>query len=129
MKALSRSIIVLLGLSILPSPTSGYKIREGMTQEAVASKLGQPIHRRKPPDGGETWTYTAIKKERHRALTQNYERPGESVYERDLRIDTTGGVASTFEFSTTESYEEQPIHFDPNGRLVSSPPHRFLPRP
>lgn len=123
-----RPIVVLALCSLLGACTSGHRIQQGMTKDAVVAKLGQPIKMSKTARGGEILYYTAVIKNRQGAVSQNYERPGESVFERDLRIDTTGGVASAYEFSTTESYEEQPLHFDANGRLMSSPAHRFLPR-
>ena len=99
-----------------------------MTKDQVSAKLGQPIRVVQKPGGLESWIYTAVETRRSAGVTQNYDLPGESVYERDLRLDTSGGVASTVDVATIESYEEQPIHFDASGRVLTTPTHSFLAR-
>jgi len=120
-------LLLLLVLVFLPSCAGSYRMREGMTKEEVSAKLGQPIRIDQERGGRETWYYTTVVKSRTRGVTSNYERPGESLYERDLRIDAQGPLGGV-EFTTIEEYEEKALRFDARGRLTSSPPWSFLSR-
>ena len=121
-------MLLLLALLLPSCSTPSHRLHQGMTKDQVSAKLGQPIRVVQKPGGLESWIYTAVETRRSAGVTQNYDLPGESVYERDLRLDTSGGVASTVDVATIESYEEQPIHFDASGRVLTTPTHSFLAR-
>jgi outer membrane protein assembly factor BamE (lipoprotein component of BamABCDE complex) len=97
-----------------------------MTQAEVAQQLGSPLRTQRLSGGRETWFYESIHKTRTRHTADNSSRPGESVYERDLRIDTEGMVKSV-EYVTTEIRETTPVTFDRDGRLLAPPARRFVP--
>lgn len=119
----------LLGLIPLllavTSCTGTHRVQQGMTQQEVASKLGQPI-RSETKAGQDVWYYNILLKERFTSVDSTYNRPEEDVYERDLRIDTYG-AGGGISFNTLETYEEKALHFDRSGQLLNAPPYDFVP--
>ena len=112
-------------MSLLPSCSGLKTVHAGMTKQEVSSQLGAPTRVDRKPDGKETWYYTGVRKSRSTSWSNNYNRPGESVYERDLRIDLEDGVTAGMEISDVETYEEQALHFDSDGRLLNTPAYSF----
>lgn len=120
-------ICALAGLLLLLPSCSGPSLREGMTQAEVQETLGPPLRVQRHAGGRESWYYQAIHRRRNASFVNNASLPGESVYERDLRLDTAGHVGG-YEISTAESQEETPLSFGADGRLLATPTVRFLPR-
>ena len=125
--AMSRFLPVLAALPLfLASCSSGPSLHEGMTTSEVSALLGPPKKVERATDGRETWYYDTISKRRVTTPYNNLGGPEESVFDRDLRLDTTGYVGG-LEIHTLESAVEKPIRFGPDGRLLESPPWDFIP--
>lgn len=119
------SLFLLLPLFLLTGCSGTHRVRPGMTKEEVATKLGPPL-RSETKAGQQVWYYNILLKEHSSAVDTTYNRPGEDVYERDLRIDTYG-AGGGISFNTLETYEEKALHFDRQGRLLNAPPFDFVP--
>ena len=120
------SVLALLCGALLASCSTSTSLPAGMTKQEVATQVGKPLRVEKHKDGGESWIYNSVQKKRVVSTHHNAALPEETVYERDLRLDSQG-VSGGVEFSTVESYEERPLRFDSAGRLLGSPD--FMPLP